>query len=136
VPVNIDKVNDMLVLVKPEGESWYSQKNDLIGGWCVRTVDSPPSKCRAKEIADLVQNEDISRFIARCPTLIRELLLEIECLREQRGARDEVISSLSTELVEAVDDPYTDMPAYIRNKLNTSLRRAFSLYHTEKLLNG
>lgn len=26
-------------------ETWYAVPNDLIGGWCIMTVDKPPSQC-------------------------------------------------------------------------------------------
>lgn len=28
---------------------WYAQPDDLIGGWCLMSVDKPPSRCSYRE---------------------------------------------------------------------------------------
>lgn len=63
---------------------WFAQPNDLIGGWCVRTVDAPPSE-GAGEVADFIREED-ARFIAAAPATIRALIEEVEHLRGERAA--------------------------------------------------
>lgn len=42
-------------------QKWYAVKNDLIGGWCIRLEDTPPSS-GGPEIADFM-NEDVARYI-------------------------------------------------------------------------
>lgn len=37
---------------------WYVTENDLIGGWCIRTVDEPPSHGNGITIADFMREED------------------------------------------------------------------------------
>lgn len=63
---------------------WFAQPNDLVGGWCVRTVDAPPSK-GAGEVADFIREED-ARFIAAAPATIQTLIEEVEHLRGERAA--------------------------------------------------
>ena len=60
----IDKVNEAKRAGSaPLGVTWYAHPNDVIGGWCVMPVDSPPSKAKVQEVADTV-TEAAARHIA------------------------------------------------------------------------
>lgn len=37
---------------------WFATPDDLVGGWCVRTVDAPPSTGRGRTVADFMRRED------------------------------------------------------------------------------
>lgn len=37
---------------------WFVTKEDLVGGWCVRTINEPPSSGRGITIADFIREED------------------------------------------------------------------------------
>jgi len=58
---------------------WYMQPNDLIGGWCVRTVDTPPSEGPG-EVASFIREED-AVFMAHARVDLPALVAEIEQLR-------------------------------------------------------
>lgn len=67
--------------------SWFARPNDLIGGWCVRTVDTPPSEGPG-EVADFIEEAD-ANFIASAPADIAALLVEVERLRADAFERGE-----------------------------------------------
>ena len=55
---------------------WYSNVNDLVGGWIVATVDLPASEVNCeqdREVADLISNEANARLIAAAPELLAAL---------------------------------------------------------------
>jgi hypothetical protein len=58
---------------------WYTQPNDLIGGWCVRIKDTPPSEGPG-EVASFTRKEDAA-FIAAARVDLPALVAEIEQLR-------------------------------------------------------
>ena len=60
---------------------WFARPNDLIGGWCVRTADTPPSEGPG-EVADFIREED-ARLVAAAPADIAALLAEVERLRAE-----------------------------------------------------
>ena len=47
----------------PLGVTWYAQPNDVIGGWCVMTVNKPPGEAKVQEVADFV-TEEAARHVA------------------------------------------------------------------------
>lgn len=60
---------------------WYLQPNDLIGGWCVRSVNSPPSEDPGT-VADFILEQDAA-FIAAARRDVEQLIAEVEYLRAQ-----------------------------------------------------
>lgn len=43
---------------------WFVTPEDLVGGWCVRTVDEPPSTGRGRTVADFMRREDALLCVA------------------------------------------------------------------------
>ena len=73
--------------------SWFAWPNDLIGGWCVRVVDTPPSEGPG-DVADFIEEAD-ARLIAAAPSDIAALLAEVERLRDEvRADRAAVVAWL------------------------------------------
>lgn len=58
---------------------WYAHADDLIGGWCVRTVETPPSEGPG-EVASFIREED-ARLIAHARVDLEALVAEVEQLR-------------------------------------------------------
>ena len=58
---------------------WFAHADDLIGGWCVRTVDTPPSEGPG-EVASFIHEED-ARLIAHARVDLEALVEEVEQLR-------------------------------------------------------
>lgn len=85
--MNDDAIKARLAAATPG--PWFARPNDLIGGWCVRIVDTLPSEGPG-EVADFIREED-ARFIAHALQDIEVLLAEVEYLR---GERDAVVTWL------------------------------------------
>lgn len=66
-------------LVAATDGPWYAHADDLIGGWCVRTVDTPPSEGPG-EVASFIREEDAA-LIAHARADLPALVAEIEQLR-------------------------------------------------------
>lgn len=60
---------------------WWVTENDLIGGWCVRTIGEPPSSGRGVTIADFIREED-----ARLCATARNLTMRTEAIAGIRAA--------------------------------------------------
>lgn len=60
---------------------WWVTENDLIGGWCVRTIGEPPSSGRGVTIADFIRQED-----ARLCATARNLTMQTEAIAGIRAA--------------------------------------------------
>lgn len=60
---------------------WWVTENDLIGGWCVRTIGEPPSSGRGITIGDFVRRED-----ARLCASARNLTMQAEAIVGIRAA--------------------------------------------------
>ena len=58
---------------------WYAHADDLIGGWCIRTVDTPPSEGPG-EVASFIRKEDAA-LIAHARADLPALVAEVEHLR-------------------------------------------------------
>lgn len=76
--IDIKAIKERLSRATPQ--PWYLQRNDLIGGWCVKTVDAPPSEVPG-EVADFVREED-ARLIASAPEDLTALIEEVERLED------------------------------------------------------
>lgn len=52
-------------MISPMNVRWFAHPNDLIGGWCVTTVDKPPSQHAPGDftVADFI-DEATARYIA------------------------------------------------------------------------
>ena len=81
---------------------WYSQENDLIGGFCVMPTDSPPSQVRACTIADFTSAKD-SRFIAAAREAMPALLAEVAQLQSE-------VATLRTALRQTVGHTQSAAP--------------------------
>lgn len=79
---------------------WFARPNDLIGGWCVRTADTPPSEGPG-EVADFIREED-ARFIAHAPEDLAALIEEVRYLRGERAA---VVAWLREQRDDTYDPP-------------------------------
>lgn len=63
---------------------WYNGPDDLIGGFCVGTEDSPPSRwTAARLIADFPRQEDAA-FIAAARNALPALLADADTLARVR----------------------------------------------------
>lgn len=60
---------------------WFVTEEDLVGGWCVRTIDKPPSSGRGITIADFIREED-----ARLCAAARNLHMGFEAKPDVRAA--------------------------------------------------
>lgn len=60
---------------------WWVTEDDLIGGWCVRTIGQPPSSGRGITIADFMRRED-----ARICATARNLTVQTEAIAGIRAA--------------------------------------------------
>lgn len=58
---------------------WFAHVDDLIGGWCIRTVDTQPSEGPG-EVASFIREEDAT-LIAHARSDMESLVTEIERLR-------------------------------------------------------
>jgi hypothetical protein len=77
--INLDAIKDRLAAATPG--PWFGHADDLIGGWCVRTVDTPPSEGPG-EVASFIREEDAD-LIANAPTDLAALIAEVDWLRPQ-----------------------------------------------------
>lgn len=104
---------------------WYLQPNDLIGGWCVRTVDTPPSEGPG-EVADFIREEDAA-LIAHARADLPALVAEVEHLRATVSAlrasvppsrpRDYGHEVWTTALREAAEAERAAVVAWLRREI-------------------